>query len=119
MGEPRRRSQGVERLPPVGNRHVDDSPGPEHPKVVADCADRILGVLDEVVGDHEIEAGVGLAGQGLAVIDDVDLDQSITGELGVVLPHLRHRDPVDIPDRCPHRDAEGPVEGADLDAVAR
>ena len=45
---------------------------------------RVLGVLEEVVRDDEVEAGVGNRREPLAVVEDVDLDQRLLLQLGVV-----------------------------------
>ena len=43
--------------------------------MVGDGPDRVLGVLDEVVGDDEVCRRVGLGAERLAVVDDVDIDE--------------------------------------------
>ena len=63
-------------------------PGFEHAQHVLQRADRVLAVLEEVIGDHELLDPVGDPPEALAVVEDVRLDERLAGELRVVLAEL-------------------------------
>ena len=56
----------------------------------------VLGVLDEMIGDDEVHRGVRLTREGLAVVDDVHLDEGLGGKLGVVTTQPLAIHPVDV-----------------------
>ena len=101
----------------VRDRVEEDAAGLQFREMGLDRADRILGVLEEVVGDDEILALGADRGQLLAVVDDVDLGQAVLGELRVLAPQVRRRHPVQVVDVCLRGGGERLVEGADLDPL--
>ena len=88
----------VERLARIGVGEEQDPAGPQHAGVLRQRADRVLGVLQEVVGDDEVDRRVGDGGQPLAVVDDVDVHEVVALELGVLADELVFVHAVDVPD---------------------
>ena len=72
--EPRNVAINVERKAFVGNRVEQDAAGSKLAQVVLDRRNRVVAVLQEVVGNDEVERTLLDPVQTLAVIDDVDLD---------------------------------------------
>lgn len=83
-----------------------------------DRPDRILAVLQEVVGDQEVDRGVGKFVEPLAVVDDVHRRQRQLGQLRVVGSEVLDRHPVDVGDAGPRRNWHRLVQSADLDTPA-
>jgi hypothetical protein len=74
----------------VGDRQVHDATRPEDAVELAQRPDRFLGVLDQVVGDHEVDRSVVDGGEVLGRGDDVDGGEREVTELGVVLALILH-----------------------------
>ena len=108
----------VERHPGVRHGHVEDAAGPEHAQVVGKRADRVLTVLDHVIGDHEVDRSVADAGERLTVLDQVWAHEVEVLELGVVRACLGYPEPIDIADGGVGGQLEGHVQGPDLEADA-
>src|SRR3954454_22933497 len=110
-------SRPIERVSLVGNRVEQDSAAAQLAKVVLDCRDRILAMLEEVVGDDEVLRAVLNRRQDLTVVDDVRFDKRAVGELGVVPAQLRHGQTVDVPDPHITGHRQWKVECADLETL--
>ena len=112
------RALPVECVTLVRHREIERLPPTKNTKRIGDGRDRILAVLYEVVGDHEVLRGVRDRGQLLAVVDDVGLDQLLLCQLGIVGSKLRHRLPVDVHDQHTRRNLERHLQRTNLDAAA-
>ena len=75
----------VEGIALVGNSVEEDTAGAQLPEVGADRPDRILAVLEEVVGDNEVLRPVGDRLEQLAVVDQIGVGQRPAAELRVLL----------------------------------
>ena len=74
MLERRHGTVNVECVALIGHGQIEDASRSQDAASVHESPQRVLGVLEEVVRDDEIEARVGDRGKALAVIDDVDLN---------------------------------------------
>ena len=114
----RHRAPMIERVALVRDRVKQDAARTELAEMGLERADRVLAVLEEVIGDDEV-LRLGLDGvEPLPVVDHVDRREIEIGELRVVLAQLRRRtsDRRSGPGRraASHRQVQGP----DLEALA-
>ena len=82
----RPRPPEIERIALVGNRIEQRAAGAELVQVGLDRADRVLAVLEEVVGDDEVDRFGRDRLEPFAVVDHVDGRQLELGQFGIVLP---------------------------------
>lgn len=108
----------VEGVALVRDGDEEGAAGAEGAEEVGEGAEGVLAVLEEVVGDDEVLGGVGLGLEAFAVVEDVDLDEVEVREFGVVAAEFGDGHAVDVADAGVAGEAEGLVEGADLDAGA-
>ena len=78
----------------------------------------VLGVLDEVIGYDKVHRGVLLTGEGLAIVDDVHLDEGLGRKLGVVVTQPSAIHPVDVAHGRIGGQRQWTVQRADLQAAA-
>src|ERR1700682_5997115 len=114
----RQRAVLVERQPAVGQRHVQHAPGLEHPLELLESVDRVLQVLEQVVGDHEVQRLVGEGSEVFGAGDHRDRRKRVPVELWGVLAQPRLVFPVHVGHPGVRGDLERVVKGADLDPVA-
>ena len=120
----RARAVRVEGRAAVGQREEQHAAGAQHADEVLQRGDRVLEVLEHVVGDHEVQRRVGERRERRGVVDDVRLGDRLGVAAGrldrraVLVDELLPRDAVDVAHAGGRRDAQRPRRGADLDAVA-
>src|SRR5215211_5513872 len=81
--------------------------------------DRILTVLEEVRGDHEVLASLLELRERLAVVDEIDRHERLASELGVLDTELLCRQAVEVAHPCGGGHWEGAVQCSDLDSASR
>jgi hypothetical protein len=114
----RHRPVDVEGVALIRDRQVEDPAGPQDPDHVAEGPERILAVLEEMIGDDEVLTLIVDRRKALTVVQDVHVHERLGFELGVVAPKLVDRQVVDVSHVRRARNVERVVEGADLDAGA-
>jgi hypothetical protein len=110
-------SVAVDAVAAVGQREQQDAAGPEHAHVRLERADRVLAVLEEVRGDHEVLASIRDGREALAVIDAIHVHEGLVGQLRVLGAQLCGAEPVDVLDLGRIRDRERAVQRAELDPL--
>src|ERR1700754_2681667 len=114
----RQRPPVVEGEALVGDGVEEDAAGTEFPQVGLDRPDRVLGVLEEVVGDDEVLALGGDRGQRLAVVDHVDVGQVPIDEFRGFASQVGRGQTVDIAGVRVGGQRHRLVQRSDLDPLA-
>ena len=112
--ERRRRTAEVERIALVGNGVEQDPARAQLEQVGGDRRDRVLAVLEEVVGDDEVDGLLFDRLQSFPVVDQLDRRKVAAGELGVVVAQVLDAHAVDVADVGPAGQRHPQVERADL-----
>ncbi len=102
----------------VGHRIEKDSTRLQLAEVGLDRSDRVLAVLEEMIGDDEVLRSCGYGRELLSIVDDVHWSQVPLGELGVLPPQVIHAHPIDVSRRSLRWHHEWLVKWADLQALS-
>ena len=118
MVDARQLSIAVEGDPGVGQGQVENPIAPEDAVELPERADRILEMLEEVIGDHEIERSVRERGEVLGVPDHGDGRKRFGFELGVVPTQFGLGHSVDVGNPGVGRNGQRMMQRSHLDAAA-
>src|SRR4029450_5166719 len=103
VSEGRQRPRNVEATPHVGHRIKEPSAGRYFAQMVAQSAERVLAMLQHVVGDEEADGRIAEFVETLAVVDDVDPHEAFCIELGVLTMQLGEGAEIDVANDCARR----------------
>src|SRR5271170_2169934 len=106
------RSRLVECVPPVRHRHIEHSAGAQHLEMPLNCANWILSMFEEMIGDDEILTIWFERGQLFSIVDDIHLYEGEVVQFRVMTTQVIFIHTINVGHTASRRNPQWIVQGA-------